>query len=271
MKNKLILGTSNANWSRLTLTEQFRTIAKHGLRYINIHLEREYTDEELAEAIKDFKQLNLISGQLSTSLMPDSYKDDEDYKKAMEILNKLIELQKQLGGSQIAIGAGTFTKKKALYSVASIKFMQEASDCAKENDMIIALDIDPDDNQLVGTWDRALEYQKDVDRDNFMLNANVGLFNFLGIRIENSQLPEVKIAQLHITDNDGSAYDKSSKIGEGTADISGWVQKAKPLLEDICSEFECIPAAVILFNDADQKEVKMTLDYLANILPGVGM
>lgn len=265
----MILGVSTQNWSDLSLIEQFREIAKHGFRYVNIHFDDECSKDKIQDALICFRQLNLISGQLSSSAFPKSYFKIHDYDSAVKTAEQLVDLQSDLGGKQIAVSAGTYSKKKAETIENSIKFMRKLCDYAKTYDQIIALSVLPNRNHLVNTWDKALDYYTKVDRDNFMININIAFQNYKKLPIRSIQLLKGKLPQCHIADNDSTKFNSDNHIGEGTADIRGWIKALRPLVEETCRAIKDTPAAVLLFHNADSNEVKRTLEYLEHILPKV--
>ncbi len=263
----MILGVSTQNWCTLLFCEQLQAIAKLGFRYVNIHLTEVYNQEEIDDAIKCIKQLHLIPGQMSSSLFPDDYLDEEDYEKAKMVGQNLINIQAQFGGKQISINAGTYSSKKANHLEASVKLIQELCDFASELDQIIALNMLPKDHQLVGKWEDALELYTQVDRDNFMINIDIGYENVAKEPMRSVDLLKGKLPQCKISDNDGISYQSDLNIGEGTADIKEWTGKLSPLVKETCDDIGDHPAAVLMFHDADDAEVKRTLKYMQEILP----
>lgn len=93
---EMMLGVSTNNFNGDTLIEKFRAIAKHGFRYVNTQLNEDYSRKEIISSIKTFKQLNLYSGQISSSLTPSVFSNIVEANKAIEFGKNLCDIQKLL-------------------------------------------------------------------------------------------------------------------------------------------------------------------------------
>lgn len=262
---KTMLGVSTKGFDGDSLIDKYRSIAKHGFRYVNIHLDKDYTRKEINTSIKCFKQLKLHSGQISSAQFPTIYNNIKNINKALELGKNLCDIQKLLGGKQVSMYAGTFIGDKNDSFGPSVRIIRELCDYASKFDMIIALSVINDKDQLVSTWNDIRKLFTKVDRENLMLNLDT---KFLGLTKPDMRMLGSfceSIAQFQI--NEYNIDLENNDITEGIIDIKEWAQKIMPFVKDSMTEVNGIPSSVLILKSTDSKEIRYALDYLAMILP----
>jgi len=61
--HEMVLGVRSGAWSKgRSLSEQFKAIASHGLKYVNLIFDPEQSTAERKEAVTVFRDLGLYSG-----------------------------------------------------------------------------------------------------------------------------------------------------------------------------------------------------------------
>lgn len=69
----------------------------------------------------------------------------------------------------------------------------------------------------------------------FMINIDIGHVHCMQTPFRAMRLLRGLIPHCHITDNDGTEH-HGGLLGEGTADIAGWIRSLKPLVEETAAE-----------------------------------
>ena len=158
--------------------------------------------------------------------------------------------------------------------VDSVKSMQEvwlravtsrtASEAAQAG-LVVALEYESEIHYVTHTFEGTLTYLTQVDRDNFMINIDIGHVHCMQTPYHAVHLLRGLIPQCHITDNDGTRH-HGGPIGTGTADI---INKLKPFIEETAASE--IPASAIEFGAQDPAEIDRIIEYLKTIIPDVKM
>ena len=67
--HEMVLGVRSSAWSKgRSLGEQFKAIASHGFKYVNVIFDPEQSAAERREAVKVFRDLGLYSGQMGVDV-----------------------------------------------------------------------------------------------------------------------------------------------------------------------------------------------------------
>jgi sugar phosphate isomerase/epimerase len=250
--HEIVLGVRSSAWSKgRSLVEQIKAIAAHGFKYVNVILRGNETEQELKEAVKVFKDLGLYAGQTGINSWPKTFSRPSDWPSGKEAVRRKIQWNAMAGGKQIGVVAGTWSVEYPFQRswVDSVAAMQYICDEAAKEGLVVAVEYEPEIHYVTNTYWGSLEYLSQVDRDNLMINIDLGHMNCMQTPFRAVSLLRQLIPQCHITDNDGTQH--HGPIGEGTTDIAGWIQTLKPLVEETCDKIGEIPAAVIEFGAPD--------------------
>ena len=273
----LVLGVRSQPWHGLPLEEQLARIANHGFKYVNLILEREYSKSEFNKISVLFKDLGLYSGQLGIRTFPQTFSRPEDWPSGMDIFKKLVEYQSILGGKQLCKLAGTYSveypyERSFLDSVAA---MQQMCDEAAKAGMFISLEFEPEIHFVNHTFWGTLEYYTQVNRDNLLINIDTGHMNCMQLPYKCADLLLGKVAQMHLTDNDGTMHHGDIfKFGNETVDMAAWVRKAKEVgIEEIAAKWGEIPAAILEFTETEHADVVIDqmIEHCKKVIPEVRM
>jgi sugar phosphate isomerase/epimerase len=178
-----------------------------------------------------------------------------------------VDFQSELGGKQIVMVAGRYSTAYPLHNawVDSVRSMQEVCDVAAQAGQVVVLEYEPEIHYVTHTYWGTLEYLAQVDRDNFMVNIDIGHMNCMQTPHRAVHLLRQLVPQCHITDNDGTEH-HGGPIGTGTTDIARWMEVLKPFVEETCATFGEVPSAAIEFGAADpDAEIERILDHLKSI------
>jgi sugar phosphate isomerase/epimerase len=265
----MVLGVRSSAWSRgRTLGEQFVAIASHGFRYVNVIFDPEQSDAERKEAVRIFCDLGLYSGQMGVDVS--SYTSESgpaSWNKWVDMGKRKVEFQSELGGKQIVMVAGRYSADYPFHNawVDSVRSMQEVCDVAAQAGLVVALEYEPEMHYVTHSYWGTLEYLSQVDRDNFMVNIDIGHMNCMQTPYRAVHLLRRLIPQCHITDNDGTEH-HGGLIGTGTTDIARWMQVLKPFVEETCAAFGEVPSAAIEFGATDpDAEIERIKEHLKRI------
>ena len=266
---EMVLGVRSSAWSKKgTLGEQFKAIASHGFKYVNVIFDPEQSDAERKEAVKIFRDLGLYSGQMGVDVS--SYTSDSgpaSWTKWVDMGKRKVEFQSELGGRQIVMVAGRYSTDYPFQNawVDSVRSMQEVCDVAAQAGLVVALEYEPEIHYVTHTYWGTLEYLSQVDRDNFMVNIDIGHMHCMQTPFRAVHLLRQLIPQCHVTDNDGTKH-HGGPIGTGTADLCKWVKVLKPFVEETCATFGEVPSAAIEFGSPDpDAEIERIKEHLKNI------
>jgi sugar phosphate isomerase/epimerase len=235
---------------------------------VNVIFDPLQSDAERKEAVKIFRDLGLYSGQMGVDVS--SYTSDSgaaSWVKWVDMGKRKVDFQSELGGKQIVMVAGRYSADYSFQNawVDSVRSMQEVCDVAAQAGQVVVLEYEPEIHYVTHTYWGTLEYLSQVDRDNFMVNIDIGHMNCMQTPYRAVTLLRQLIPQCHITDNDGTKH-HGGPIGTGTADIAGWVKALKPYVEETCATLGEIPSAAIEFGAADpDAEIERIKAHLASI------
>lgn len=272
---ELVLGVRSSAWNKgIPLGEQFKRIAAHGFKYVNVIFDTNQSAGEKREAVKIFKDLGLYSGQMGVNVSTYNAKAGPDsWDNWIDTGKRKVEFQAELGGKQIVMVAGVYSAAYPFHNawVDSVRAMQTVCDEAAQAGLVVALEYEPEIHYVTHTYEGTLTYLTQVDRNNFMINIDIGHVHCMQTPFRAVRLLRGLIPQCHITDNDGTEH-HGGRIGEGTADIAGWLKTLKPLVEETAADIGEIPAAVIEFGASDpDAEAKHIINYLQTIVPDLKM
>jgi sugar phosphate isomerase/epimerase len=251
---EMVLGVRSSAWSKgRTLGEQLKAIASHGIKYVNVIFGPERSAAERKEAVKIFRDLGLYSGQMGVDVRSyTSQSGPASWSKWVDMGKRKVEFQSELGGKQIVMVAGRYSTDYPFHNawVDSVRSMQEVCDVAAQAGLVVALEYEPEIHYVTHTYWGTLEYLSHVDRDNFMVNIDIGHMNCMQTPYRAVHLLRQLIPQCHITDNNGTEH-HGGPIGTGTTDIARWIEVLKPFVEETCATFGEIPSAAIEFGSPD--------------------
>lgn len=272
---EMVLGVRSSAWSKeLPLGEQFKRIAAHGFKYVNVIFDTGQHAQERREAVKIFKDLGLYSGQVGVNVSTYNAKAGPDsWANWIDTGKRKVEFQADLGGKQIVMVAGVYSADYPFHNawVDSVRAMQIVCDEAAQAGQVVALEYEPEIHYVTHSFEETLTYLTQVDRDNFMINIDIGHVHCMQTPFRAMRLLRGLVPQCHITDNDGAEH-HGGLLGEGTADIAGWISALKPLVEETAAEIGEVPAAVVEFGAPDpDAEAARFIDYLASVVPELKM
>jgi sugar phosphate isomerase/epimerase len=272
---ELILGVRSDAWNKgISLGEQFKRIASHGFKYVNVIFDPNQSDAEKKEAVKIFRDLGLYSGQMGVDVSSyNSESGPSSWVNWVDMGKRKVEFQAEIGGKQIVMVAGIYSADYPFHNawVDSVKSMQKVCDEAAQAGLVVALEYEPEIHYVTHTFEGTLTYLTQVDRDNFMINIDIGHVHCMQTPFRAIHLLRGLIPQCHITDNDGTRH-HGGPIGTGTADIAGWINKLKPFIEETAASIGEIPAAAIEFGAQDpDAEINRIIKHLKTIIPDVRM
>jgi len=227
-----------------------------------------------AEAIKIFRDLGLYSGQMGVNVSSyNSESGTSSWGNWVDTGKRKVEFQSELGGKQIIMVAGRYSTDYPFHNawVDSVRAMQEVCDEAAQAGIVVALEYEPEIHYVTNTFENTLTYLTQVDRDNFMINIDIGHMHCMQTPYRAIHLLRGLIPHCHITDNNGTEH-HGGPIGTGTADIAGWISKLTPFIVETCAGIGEVPAAAIEFGGKDpDTEIERIIEYLRNIIPDVKM
>ena len=117
----------------------------------------------------------------------------------------------------------------------------------------------------------ALEYLTQVDRDNFMINIDIGHMHCMQTPMRAVHLLRGLVCQCHITDNDGTEH-HGGPIGTGTADLAAWIRYLAPFVQETATAIGDVPAAAVEFGAPDpDAEIDRVIALLKDLVPELGM
>ena len=226
------------------------------------------------EAVNIFRDLGLYSGQMGVDVSSyNSVAGPASWANWIDMGKRKVDFQSELGGKQIVMVAGVYSMDYPFHNawVDSVKSMQVVCDEAAQAGLIVALEYEPEIHYVTHTYEGALTYLTQVDRDNFMINIDIGHMHCMNTPFRAVHLLRGLIPQCHITDNDGTEH-HGGPIGTGTADIAGWLKLLKPFVEETAASFDDIPAAAIEFGaDDPDAEIDRIIAMLKDIVPDLKM
>jgi sugar phosphate isomerase/epimerase len=265
----MVLGVRSSAWNKgIPLGEQFKRIAAHGFKYVNVIFDPYQSAAEKVEAIKIFDDLGLYSGQMGVDVS--SYNSEAgpaSWANWVDTGKRKVEFQAELGGVQIVMVAGVYSTDYPFEQawVDSVRSMQAVCDEAARAGQVVALEYEPEIHYVTHTYEGTLRYLTQVDRDNFMINIDIGHMNCMQTPYRAVRLLRGLIPQCHITDNDGTEH-HGGPIGTGTTDIAKWIEVLKPLVEETAASIGDVPAAAIEFGGADpDAEIDRIVEHLKRI------
>lgn len=272
---ELVLGVRSSAWNKgIPLGEKFKRIASHGFKYVNVIFDLDQSEVEKKEAVKIFRDLGLYSGQMGVNVNAyNAAAGPDSWTKWVDVGKQKVDFQAELGGKQIVMVAGVYSADYPHQNawVDSVGSMQTVCDYAAHEGLVVALEYEPEIHYVTHTFEGTLTYLTQVDRDNFMINIDIGHVHCMQTPFRAIHLLRGLIPQCHITDNDGTEH-HGGPIGTGTADIAGWINKLKPFVEETAASIGEIPAAAIEFGASDpDAEADRIIKYLKTIIPDVKM
>jgi len=273
---EMVLGVRSSAWSKrgLTLAQQLEKIASHGFKFVNIIFDPDQSTQERADAKKALDDLGLYSGQMGVDVSSYNSKAGPDsWQLWTDMGKKKVDFQAQMGGKQIVMVAGTYdiAYPFSFAWVDSVRSMQEVCDVAASAGQTVVLEYEPEIHYVTHSWEGTLQYLTDVDRDNFMINIDIGHVHCMQTPPRALTLLRDLIPQCHITDNDGTEH-HGGPLGTGTADLAGWLTALKPYVESTCEKLDEIPSAAIEFGAPDpDAEIDRCIELLKGIAPWLKM
>lgn len=267
---EMVLGVRSSAWSKkgLTLGEQFKAIASHGFKFINVIFDPGQSQAERAEAVNIFDDLGLYSGQMGVDVSSyNAIPGPDSWKLWVDMGKRKVDFQSMLGGKQIVMVAGTYSADYAWHNawVDSVRSMQAVCDYAAQAGQYVVLEYEPEIHYVTHTYEGSLTYLTQVDRDNFMINIDIGHMNCMKTPSRAVHLLRQLIPQCHITDNDGTKH-HGGPIGTGTTDIAKWMEVLAPFVEETCAKIGEVPSAAIEFGAADpDTEIERIKEHLKRI------
>ena len=272
---EMVLGVRSSAWNKgISLGEQFKKIASHGFKYVNVIFDPDQGVAEKKEAVRIFRDLGLYSGQMGVDVKSYNSKAGPDsWTNWVDMGKRKVEFQAELGGKQIVMVAGIYSAAYPWHNawVDSVRSMQEVCDVAAQAGIVVALEYEPEIHYVTNTYEGTLTYLTQVDRDNFMINIDIGHMNCMQTPFRAVHLLRKLIPQCHITDNDGTEH-HGGPIGTGTADLAAWIRYLKLFVEETCVEIGEVPSAAIEFGAADpDAEIDRIIALLKEIVPELQM
>jgi sugar phosphate isomerase/epimerase len=252
---EMVLGVRSSAWSKkgLTLGEQLQAIASHGFKFVNVIFDPDQSAAERAEAVKVLNDLGLYSGQMGVDVSSyTSQAGPESWKLWVDMGKRKVDFQAELGGKQIVMVAGRYSTDYPWQNawVDSVRSMQTVCDYAAQAGQYVVLEYEPEIHYVTNTYEGTLTYLTHVDRDNFMINIDIGHMNCMQTPYRAVHLLRQLIPQCHVTDNNGTEH-HGGPIGTGTTDIAKWMKVLAPFVEETCAKIGEIPSAAIEFGSAD--------------------
>jgi sugar phosphate isomerase/epimerase len=270
-----VLGVRSSAWSKkgLTLGEQFQAIASHGFKFVNVIFDPDQSKAERTEAKRIFDDLGLYSGQMGVDVSSyTSAAGPESWKLWIDMGKRKVDFQSELGGKQIVMVAGRYSTDYPWQNawVDSVRSMQIVCDYAAQAGQYVVIEYEPEIHYVTHTYEGTLTYLTQVDRDNFMVNIDIGHMNCMQTPPRAVHLLRQLIPQCHITDNGGTEH-HGGPIGTGTTDIAMWMKALAPFVEETCAQIGEVPSAAIEFGaadpDAEIERIKAHLNSIGVNLP----
>jgi sugar phosphate isomerase/epimerase len=148
--------------------------------------------------------------------------------------------------------------------------MQAVCDYAAQAGQYVVLEYEPEIHYVTHTYEGTLTYLIHVDRDNFLINIDIGHMHCMQTPFRAVHLLRQLVPQCHITDKDGTEH-HGGPIGTGTNDIAKWMEVLAPFVEETCAKIGEVPSAAIEFcaadPDAEIERVKAHLKSIGVDLP----
>lgn len=272
---EMVLGVRSSAWNKgISLGEQFKKIASHGFKYVNVIFDPDQSAADKKEAVKIFRDLGLYSGQMGVDVKSyNSAAGPDSWTNWVDMGKRKVEFQAELGGKQIVMVAGVYSAEYPWHNAwaDSVRSMQAVCDEAAQAGLVVALEYEPEIHYVTNSYENALTYLTQVNRDNFMINIDIGHMHCMQTPFRAVHLLRKLIPQCHITDNDGTKH-HGGPIGTGTADLAAWIRYLRPFVEETCAEFGEVPSAAIEFGAADpDAEIDRIIALLKALVPELKM
>jgi len=267
---EMVLGVRSSAWSKsgLTLGQQLQAIAAHGFKFVNIIFDPDQSAKEAKEAKRVLDDLGLYSGQMGVDVRSyNAAAGPDSWTLWVDMGKRKVDFQAQMGGKQIVMVAGRYSTDYPWHNawVDSVRSMQAVCDYAAQVGQVVVLEYEPEIHYVTHTYESTLTYLTQVDRDNFMVNIDIGHMNCMQTPPRAVHLLRALIPQCHITDNDGTEH-HGGPIGTGTTDIAMWMEVLAPFVEETCAQIGEIPSAAIEFGAADpDAEIERIKEHLKRI------
>ena len=134
--HELVLGVRSDAWNKgISLGEQFKRIASHGFKYVNVIFDPSQSEADKKEAVNIFRDLGLYSGQMGVNVSSyNSVAGASSWANWVDTGKRKVAFQAELGGKQIVMVAGVYSADYPFHNawVDSVNSMQEVCDEAAQ-------------------------------------------------------------------------------------------------------------------------------------------
>ena len=242
---KLGLGSIVYELAGVPLESQAGKIARQGIRYVDVLAFGQfnpafYSIEQQERVAKAFKENGIRASSVITCAEGNiGSNDPEERGFALEQLKRAARLVKRLGGKQILVGKGCgnidFYLSRAEAFANSTSLLKEFSKWCLDENIIVTFELEPEALHVCNGIDSMAAMLAEINLENVFANIDIGHLNILREPPEELVKLKGKIIHMHISDNAGLAH-TNSVIGEGNADIRGYIKKCIELGIDKTAE-----------------------------------
>ncbi|MCL2351634.1 MAG: sugar phosphate isomerase/epimerase [Firmicutes bacterium] len=238
---ELGLGSIVYEFGGIPLERQAALIASHGVRWVDVLAFGHYNPsfypiEQQERAVREFARYGLTASSVVTCAEGNIGSPDAGERAfAMEQLQRAARLVKRLGGKQVLIGKGCgnidfyLSRERATENAAGV--IREFCGFCLDEGLLVTMELEPEALYVLNGVGPMADMLERVGMKNLYANIDIGHMHILREPPEALARLKGKIIHMHISDNCGLAH-TNSVIGEGTADIRGYIRAAL----DNCAE-----------------------------------